>query len=150
MTAQDAAIRQFIYQTVVATGQVPSPLTVGTRFGMASFEAGRAFQRLQADHDALVLLPDSPYIWMAEPFSAVPTDYPVVPVADGATWYGNCVWDALSIASLAGVDADIPTACPTSGAPMTLSVRAGHLAAGAGVVHFAVKPRDWWRSIGFT
>ncbi len=148
MTEQDAAIRLFVYETVVQSGRPPSPLETARRFGLSPIEARLAFQRLQDEHDALVLLPGSPYIWMAEPFSAAPTDYPVHSAR--MSWFGNCVWDALAIAALVGVDADIPTACPASGAELILSVRNGRLSPIEAVVHFAVRPRDWWISLGFT
>lgn len=148
MTEQDAAIRLFVYETVVKTGRPPSPLETARWFGLLPMEAGLAFRRLQDEHDAFVLLPGSPYIWMAEPFSAVPTNYPVH--ASRMHWFGNCVWDALAIAALVGVDVDIPAACPASGSDLNLSVRNGKLSQIQAVVHFAVKPKDWWVSIGFT
>jgi hypothetical protein len=151
MTEQDAAIRLFVYETAVKTGRPPSPLETARRFGLLPMETALAFRRLQDEHDALVLVPGSAYIWMAEPFSALPTDYPVHSLGTrGTRWFGNCVWDALAIAALVGVDADIPTACPASGADLTLAVRDGTLRPIDAVVHFAVRPKDWWVSVGFT
>jgi hypothetical protein len=148
VTQQDAALRLFVYETTVRTGLPPSPLETARHFGLSSMEVQAAFRRLQKDYDALVLLPGSAYIWMAEPFSALPTDYPVHMAK--RRYFGNCVWDALAIVALVGEDADIPTACPVSGTDLTLSVRDGRLNPIEAVVHFAVKPKDWWVSLGFT
>ena len=144
----DSEIRAFVYQSTVSTSRVPSPLVVATHFGTNIVSIEAAFDRLATEQDALVLLPGSHYIWMAEPFSAVPTDFPVE--HDGKRWYGNCVWDALAVAALLGGDADVPTTCPVSGTSLTLRVRSQRLEPSPGVVHFAVKPCNWWRSIGFT
>ena len=146
-SASDSEIRRFVYQSTVSTGRVPSPLDVAIQFDTNIVSIEAAFDRLAKDHDALVLLPGSHYIWMAEPFSAVPTDFPVE--HGGRRWYGNCVWDALAVAALLGGDSVIPTACPVSGTPLTLRVRDQQLEPNPGIAS-AVKPCNWWRSIGFT
>ena len=148
MEPTDADIRLAVYETALESGEVLTPLEVSERFGCTPLEATETFQRLQDDHDALVLLPGSGYIWMAEPFSAVPTDFPVV--AGSRRWYGNCVWDAAAIAVLVGGRSEMPTACPSSGRALVLRADDGRLVAGPGVVHFAVPPSLWWESIGFT
>jgi hypothetical protein len=85
---------------------------------------------------------------MAEPFSAVPTSFLV---RSGKTqWWGNCIWDALGILALLGVDGEVSTACPNSGQALRVTVVGNALVESAGVVHFAVPARDWWRDIGFT
>ncbi|MBT8202491.1 MAG: alkylmercury lyase family protein [Acidimicrobiia bacterium] len=147
MDSRDAAIRLFVYEEALA-GAIPTPAQIGVQFSLTPQEAGDALRRLQDDHDALVLLPGSSYIWMAEPFSAVASDYPVL--SGNRRWYGNCIWDALAIAALAGDPCRIPAVCPQSGAALDLEVRDGELVRATGVVHFAVPPRRWWESIGFT
>jgi len=37
-----------------------------------------------------------------------------------------------------------------SGSPLIVTVADRALADAAGIVHFAVPARDWWRDIGFT
>ena len=147
MNERDARIRLFIYESALE-GAVPSPAEVGRHFHVTPQEAAAAFVRLAEDHDALVLLPGSPYIWMAEPFSAVPTDYPVV--SKGRRWFGNCIWDALGIAALVGERSEIHAACPASGAPLGVTAEQNRLVSAEGVVHFAVPAHRWWESIGFT
>lgn len=143
----DADIRLHVYEQALA-GAIPSPGQVAAHFQTTPVTIAHAFRRLAAA-DALVLLPDSPYIWMAEPFSAVPTDYPVEH-ADGRRWHGNCIWDAMAIAALAGGRCRIETTCPGSGARLEVTLNAPDMETGDGVVHFAVPANRWWESIGFT
>jgi hypothetical protein len=116
-------------------------------FGLTPAQVEQALYRLQTA-DALVLIPGSPYIWMAEPFSAVPTSFLVR--SGGRQWWGNCIWDALAILALLRLDGTVSTACPSSGQALLVTVADGALVDSQGVVHFAVPARDWWRDIGFT
>lgn len=147
MDADDARIRLFVYQSALE-GWIPSPADVARRFRLAPYEAAAAFARLARDHDALVLLPGSPYIWMAEPFSAVPTDYPVT--SRGRRWFGNCIWDALAITSMIDEPSEIHAVCPASGTELRIAAEPQRLVSSEGVVHFGVPARRWWESIGFT
>jgi hypothetical protein len=148
MSSLDADLRLWVYEEAAATGDVPGPLDIAERFGLSPAEVTTALRRLQDDHDAVVLLPGTSLIWMAEPFSAVPTDFLVRSEADA--WWGNCIWDALAILSLLDRDGTVLTRCPSSGVDLSVSVRDGALAPADHVVHFTVAARDWWRSIGFT
>lgn len=148
VTAQDSDIRLWIYQHFADTGRAASPVEIAARFGLTPHQAEQALHRLQREVDALVLIPGSAYIWMAEPFSAVPTSFAVR--SGRRQWWGNCIWDALGILSLLGLDGEVSTACPNSGQPLRVVVSDGTLAEAPGVVHFTVQARDWWRDIGFT
>jgi hypothetical protein len=147
-SAHDAEIRVWIYRHFVDTGRAPSPVEIAANFRLTPGEVEDRLRRLQEEADALILLPGSPYIWMAEPFSAVPTSFLV---RSGAhQWWGNCIWDALAILALAGVDGSVSSACPHSGQPLVVSVTERRLGDARGIVHFAVPARQWWRDIGFT
>ena len=146
--AHDSEIRQWIYRQFASTGLAPSPVEIAREFVLTPYQVEQALYRLQRDADALVLIPGSPYIWMAEPFSAVPTSFLVR--SGEIQWWGNCIWDALGILALLGVDGEISTACPNSGQALRVTVAGNALVESAGVVHFAVPARDWWRDIGFT
>ncbi len=61
-----------------------------------------------------------------------------------------CVWDALAILAVTGLDGRAPTLCPISGEALELQVQDGDLVRKDGVVHFAVPAADWWRDVGFT
>ena len=141
-------IRLWIYRHFVDTGRAPSPVEIAARFRLTPAQVGDELRRLQVEADALVLIPGTSYIWMAEPFSAVPTSFLVR--AGTQQWWGNCIWDALAILALLGLDGSVSTACPQSGQPLRVSVVKEALVDAPGVVHFAAPARDWWRDIGFT
>jgi hypothetical protein len=46
--------------------------------------------------------------------------------------------------------AEISTSCPDCGDPPPVRTTGRALAAGTGVVHFAVPAASWWDDIGFT
>ncbi|HEV8651392.1 MAG TPA: organomercurial lyase [Actinomycetes bacterium] len=140
-------VRLQVYRHFADTGRAPTPVELARAFDLTPSHAERVLEELATKADALVLLPGSSYVWMAEPFSAVPTSFLV---GSGARrWWGNCIWDALAILAVLDVDGWVATACPDCGQELRVEVAAGR-PAGDGAVHFAVAARDWWRSIGFT
>ena len=144
----DSEVRLWVYRHFVDTGRAPSPVEIASRFHLAPEGAGQVLQRLEREADALVLIPGTSYIWMAEPFSAVPTSFLVH--SGSRQWWGNCIWDGLAILALLGLDGSVATACPRSGKPLIVTVIKQSLVNARGVVHFAVPARAWWRNIGFT
>lgn len=110
----------------------------------AGLSEAQVRDELQALHDQrMLVLDDAGQIWMANPFSAVPTDY--IAVVNGRRHFGNCIWDALGIvAMLGGIgrvekgDLRVECAIRRVSAPREY------------VVHFLVPAREWWADIGFT
>jgi alkylmercury lyase-like protein len=101
-----------------------------------------------AEGRVIVLSPETARVWMAPPFSAVPTAFRVE-TPQGAYW-GNCIWDGLGIVSMLGGEGTVETRCADCEAPMTLEVEAGELVDGEGLAHFALPVARWWDDIGFT
>src|SRR5215831_10205055 len=120
---RDSEIRQWIYRHFASTGRAPSPVEIARKFVLTPGQVEQALNRLQREADALVLIPGSPYIWMAEPFSALPTSFLVR--SGSRQWWGNCIWDALAILALLDLDGSVATACPHSGEPLVLAVTKG-------------------------
>ena len=141
------ALRAEVYRHFARTGRAPSyeALSEATRLGL--FEVPELLSTLEAHHH-LALFPDRTGIWMAHPFSAVPTAFPV-DTARGRFW-GNCAWDALGIPAILGVDSRTRTECPASGEPISFGVERGKRVGDDAVVHFVVPPREAWDDIGFT
>lgn len=139
-------LRGHLYRRILDTGSVPSRAELAADFGSAGDEIDRAL-RLLADAYVLALNDDGE-VWMAHPFSAVPTAYRVeTPI--GAYW-ANCAWDAIAIPLLLGTDGRTRTSCPHSGARFDLSARQGRAGPREAVVRFAVPVRAFWDDIGFT
>jgi hypothetical protein len=140
-------VRHLVYRRFLETGAAPDLHDLARELE-ASVEAVRdALTSLEAAH-ALVLAPASRgTIWMAHPFSSVPTDYRVT--AGDVRWWACCAWDALGIASLVAHDADIRSRCACCGDPIVVTTRGGRVQ-GQALVHFVVPPRRFWENVGYT
>jgi hypothetical protein len=141
-----ADVRHLVYRTLLETGAAPGVRELARQL-QSSVEAVReALISLEAGH-ALVLAPGaSGTIWMAHPFSNVPTDYHVT--AGDRHWWANCAWDTLGIASFLSRDAAIDSRCACCGEPIAVTVRGG--VHGQAFVHFVVPPRRFWENVGYT
>lgn len=105
------------------------------------------WQRLHDAH-ALVLDVETREIRMANPFSAVPTQFRVE--AGGRGWFGNCAWDAFGICAALGVDGRIETVCADCDEPIEVRVRDGRPDDETLVFHCLVPAAQWWDDIVFT
>ena len=143
----DAAVRLAIYQHFATHGCAPTTAELTARCELDGADIEAALVRLDADR-AIVLTPGTHEVWMAMPFSAVPTDYRVA--WDAGAAYANCAWDAFGIAAALATDVTITTRDPLDGAPLTVKVIGGRVIPDSYVVHFAVPAAEWWADIGFT
>ena len=147
LTSTDIAVRRTILETF-ARGGVPTQLSVSQALGVDPADVAASYRTLTAAH---VIVPDarSGEVWMAMPFSAVPTEFRVV-VGERSVW-ANCAWDAFGVAAALGADVDYVTLCPASTRPVRAGVRRGIAYADAGAVaHVAVPAAQWWDDIGYT
>jgi hypothetical protein len=142
----DAEIRLAIYRLFVEAGHAPVPATIASSINATSAEVEAGLQRLHDDH-MIVLAPGTPYIWMANPFSALPTPY-TVSVGDKTFW-GNCIWDSLGIVAILGSDGTVTAPCPDCSEELRVEIRSGTLVPAEHIVHFTVPARHWWDDIGF-
>ena len=85
-TEIDADIRYYIYQTFSPRTRPPNTLETAQHLNIQTREAEEAFTRLAQSHN-ISLAPGSHSIWMAHPFSALPTFY-TARDADKLVW-GN-------------------------------------------------------------
>jgi ribonuclease HI len=145
-TSVERTVRLFIYRHFLETGEAPDTATIARGTRVSEEDVATALRRL-ADMHAIVLAPASVSIWMAHPFSAVPTAYPVD--TNGRRYWANCAWDAAGILSLVGADGESRTRCADCGTELTMTVRDGAIASD-GVVHYAVPPRRFWENIAYT
>ena len=144
----DRDVRLAVYRKIVEEGRPPTAPEMAVALGVETLAVEASLRRLADDH-VLVLAPGTPYVWMANPFSAIPTPFEVE-VGD-RRYFGNCIWDALGISACLHANARIRTYCPDCSEPLSLSVRDGELDAPAGaVIHFAVPAAHWWDDIGST
>jgi hypothetical protein len=143
----DTAVRLEVYRFFVDQGRPPVPAEIAGAIGMDEASVEDSFRRL-ADGHVLVLAPGTPYIWMANPLSAIPTPFSVE--AAGRTWFGNCIWDALGVVAMLGGTGSVRTWCPDCQEGLAVSIDGNRLSSGEGIVHFAVPAARWWDDIGFS
>ena len=144
-SALERAVRLHIYQQFVETTRAPGAPAIAEALNAGQKEVAAALRTL-AEARAIVLAPATHDVWMAHPFSAVPTDYPVE--THGRRYFANCAWDAAGILSLLG-DGESRTRCADCGAALSIAVRGGRVH-GTGALHFAVPPRRFWDNVAFT
>jgi ribonuclease HI len=145
-TPVERAVRLFIYDHFLKTAKAPDLAGIAAAVKAKPERVVAALKRL-AETRALVLAPGTTNIWMAHPFSAVPTAYPVA--AGGRIYWANCAWDAAGVLSLVGGDGECRTRCVDCAENVAMTVRDGRMH-GDGVVHFAVPPRRFWENVAFT
>ena len=147
MNELNTAVRLHVYHQFIEAGSAPAVGETAAALGRSVGEVEHAYRRLDEDH-ALVLTPGTDRIWMAMPFSAVPTPFRVT--SGERSWWANCAWDALGIPAMLGKNAHVVTRCAECDEPMTLTVPDGSLVEADGVIHFAVPAARWWDDVGFT
>ena len=139
-------VRQAIYRTF-AEGGVPRSAALSAQLKIPLEDIKLAYQRLDEAH-AIVLDQRTQEVWMALPFSAVPTPHRVT--SGERAWYANCAWDAFGIPALIRGEARIESACGDCDAPIVYRVERGRLLDAHGVAHFVVPAARWWDDIGYT
>lgn len=144
-TDLDPRVRAAVYDATMKRGTPPLVADLAQALRVDANDVRASLQRL-ADARMLVLQRDGGEVLMANPFSAVPTPFPVR--ANGLPAYGNCIWDALGIPAMLQCDAEIDTSCADCGTSAHIEVRGGEVA-GEGLMHFAVPARSWWKDIVF-
>jgi hypothetical protein len=82
----DLDIRHFIYSTFAETGRPPTTLETAGHFTISIAAVEGAYERLGNAHH-IALAPGSHGIWMAHPFSGLPTNY--VTEIEDKRYYAN-------------------------------------------------------------
>ena len=146
-TALDRDVRLAVSRKIIDEEVPPTAPELAERLGTDTASIEASLHRLEDAH-MLTLVPGTSSVWMAFPFSAVPTPFEVR-VGD-RRYFGNCIWDALGIPVCLDADATIDSSCPDCAEPLRLEVRDGSLLPAEGVIHFAVPAARWWEDIGAT
>jgi hypothetical protein len=138
----------FVYDQLLARGTPPTSGDIAAHFGTTPDQALLALSKMNLGKTMLPN-PRTGEIWMAGPFSAVPTPYEVS--ADGVQWWANCAWDMFGIPIVADRPVRIDARCTDCGETMTFDIDPRQPTVSAeGLVHFLVPARRWYDDIGFT
>ena len=143
----DRRVRHAIYRHTIAHGAVPTSDQIAAALDLAVAHVDASLLRLAGRH-AIALAPGTTNLWMAHPFSAVPTAYRVQTATH--SYWANCAWDVLGIAAMLGVDARSTSICPDCGETLETVVENGVAQSTGEVVYFGVPPRRFWENVGFT
>lgn len=82
----DLDVRHFIYTTFAGTSWPPTTLETADHFQISIAAVENAYERLAKAHH-IALAPGSHAIWMAHPFSSLPTNY--VTEVENKKYWGN-------------------------------------------------------------
>jgi hypothetical protein len=145
MDSFERSLRALVLARLRDSGEAPTHGELAAALGVPEGSIRGALHALAAEH-RLALVPGTDRVWMAHPFSALPSDF-LVTIRD-RRWYANCVWDGLSILALLG-DGTLETHSPATGEPIKLTTSMGAVM-GEALVHFLVPARRFWDDIGFT
>jgi len=145
--ALDRDVRLAVYRKIIDEGLPPTAPELAGPLDVDAAAIEASLHRLEDAH-MLSLAPGTSYVWMAFPFSAIPTPFEVR-VGD-RRYFGNCIWDALGIPVCLDGDATIDSYCPDCSEPLRLEIRDRSLLPAEGVIHFAVPAARWWEDIGAT
>jgi hypothetical protein len=74
MDITDQDVRHCVYTTFAGTSRPPTTLECAEHLGIPVADAESAYERLANAHH-IALAPGSHSIWMAHPFSGLPTNY---------------------------------------------------------------------------
>ena len=146
MTERERDVRAAVYGAFRDTGKAPAAGELAVTLGLSGDDILDALRGLAAAH-ALVLRPDGASIWMAHPFSGIPTDFLVT--VGARRWFANCVWDGLAIIGILGGSGRLDTHSPATGEPVALQVIDGTVQ-GEAIAHFLVPASRFWDDIGYT
>lgn len=140
-------IRAFVYQHFANTTRAPSVDETARHFNISTQEAGEIYKELHNRH-AFFLEPDTLNIRMANPFSAIPTDFKVH--ANGKTYFANCAWDMLGIPAALHCDAVIDAVFTESNESVQLEVKNDQITNHQLLVHFPLPFARWYDDLVFT
>ena len=141
-------VRYEINRFIFEQGYAPSVEELSEITQCQADEVKAALDELVSNH-ALVLHPDSYKIWIAHPFSLMPTSYWVESGDRG--WYSNCTWCSLGVASLSeGEDVTIYTRLNGGKEDLEIHIRDNQVVEDHLLVHFVVPPREFWHNVIYT
>jgi hypothetical protein len=144
----ETRVRVSIYTHIAEFGAPPTAEGIAAEMSMTVDDAHASMEALAVTRQ-VILDPVSREIWMAGPFSAVPTRFRVH--GANASYWANCAWDMLGIPAALGQSARVDATCADCDAPIRLDVdRETGPIANEGLVHILLPASRWYADIGFT
>jgi hypothetical protein len=147
ITAFDLQIRYQIYRFFAEKFRAPSCSELA---GLPDSDEEAVLVTFHKLHDRhmIFLQPGTDCIRMANPFSAVATQFKVR--SGLKDWWANCAWDALGIAAALQIDVQIHAAYPDHQETVDLRVINGTVDGRGHVVYFPLPCSHWYDDLVFT
>lgn len=139
--------RHFVYTFWAEHARLPTVQDTANGLQIDVEHARKLYEELNTRH-ALMLMPGTHVIRMANPFSGVPTGFRVQ-VGD-KKYYANCAWDSFGIPAALHTDGRIEAFCSYTQDPLRLQVQGGTISGDAAVVYFRVPFARWYDDLVFT
>ena len=144
MDLNNSSLHFVIIESFLKRGRAPSIQELSERFSVSSDSIRSALLGLQ-DYHGVVLHPHNQEIWVAHPFSTVPTGFIVR--SNNREWWGNCAWCSLGVAALAGPAVTITTCPGFDRPPVEIRIKDGELENRDFVVHFSTPMAEAWDNV---
>ena len=143
----DLKVRCQIYRFFADQCKAPSYQQISTLIGAEQENVRASFHKLHKRH-MIFLEPDTDFIRMANPFSAIPTRFKVA--SGDKQWWANCAWDSLGIAAALKIDVQIRASYPDLQESVDLQVKHGMVNGNHHIVYFPLPCRQWYDDLIFT
>lgn len=143
----DLQVRFRIYRFFADNCRAPSYQEVADFLDAEKEDVRVSFHKLH-DHHMIFLEPGADSIRMANPFSAIPTNYKVI--SGNKRWWANCAWDSLGIAAALKIDVQIEAGYLDNQEIAELQVKQGVVDGKNHVIYFPLPCRQWYDDLIFT
>ena len=147
ISAFDLKVRYQIYRYFAEHCVAPSHQQIADLLDVEVEKVHVSFHELH-EHHMIFLEPNSDSIRMANPFSAIPTDFKTI--SGDKQWWANCAWDSLGIAAALDIDVEIQASFPNSQETVDLQVNDGIVDGKDHVVYFPLPVGRWYDDLIFT
>ncbi len=147
ITEFDLKTRHQIYHFFADNCRAPSYQEVAYLLNAEKENVRVSFHKLHERH-MIFLEPGADTIRMANPFSAIPTNYKVI--SGNKKWWANCAWDSLGIAAALKIDVQIEASYSDNQETVELQVNHGVADGKNHIIYFPLPCRQWYDDLIFT
>ena len=147
ITEFDLQTRYLIYRFFADNCRAPSCQEAANLLNAENEDIRISFHKLHKNH-MIFLQPGADTIRMANPFSAIPTNYKVT--SQNKEWYANCAWDSIGIAAALNIDVQIHAVYPDNQEKVELAVHHGLVEGKNHMVYFPLPCSQWYDDLIFT
>lgn len=139
--------RHSIYAFFADQARPPAVQDTARELQITAEQARALYEELDARH-AILLMPGTHAIRMANPFSGVPTGFRVR--VGAKQYYANCAWDSFGIPAALHRDGVVEAFCAQTGEPLRVEIGNGTVRGESAVMYFRVPFAQWYDDLVFT